>query len=98
MSIPSAESSVLSLTNAAKKSEVTLAADVSAADVPSTHTAEPPTGTKKGLRFWLILLAICTSTFLSALELVSHITALLLLAVLTELSDRAFQRIANHRT
>ncbi|KAG8703167.1 hypothetical protein FRC09_004312 [Ceratobasidium sp. 395] len=40
------------------------------------NTASPTEAPKKDLRFWLIFLALCVSTFLSALELTSVSTAL----------------------
>ena len=36
---------------------------------------DAPTKTRKGLRFWLVFLAICVSLFLSALEFVGGLVA-----------------------
>lgn len=72
MSLPTtAASSVNSLPEVAEKSLATLVSEETkgSLDVPQTTSA---TTTKRGIRFWLIFLAICVSLFLSALELVSR--------------------------
>ncbi|CAE6468598.1 unnamed protein product [Rhizoctonia solani] len=66
---PKVESSALPVTTPNEKSP---AQSVDAGD----QTTIAPTSQKKDARFWLIFVAICASTFLSALELTSVSTAL----------------------
>ncbi|KIP05973.1 hypothetical protein PHLGIDRAFT_73402 [Phlebiopsis gigantea 11061_1 CR5-6] len=76
MSLPTtAASSVHSLPEVAEKSLAILVSEETkgSLDVPQTTSA---TTTKRGIRFWLIFLAICVSLFLSALELTAVSTAL----------------------
>ena len=43
------------------------------ADVPTPAPAPTPTA-KRGWRFWVIFLALCLSLFLTALDLVRHLS------------------------
>ncbi|GJE88947.1 hypothetical protein PsYK624_050350 [Phanerochaete sordida] len=49
---------------------------VAVTPVAQAHTAPPSGMRSKGVRFWLIFLAICVSLFLSALEFTAVSTAL----------------------
>lgn len=48
--------------------------------------ANPPLKTKKDLRFWLIVVSICVSVFVSALEYVCFILFYLLRAMYREIT------------
>ncbi|KAG9121240.1 hypothetical protein FRC07_002889 [Ceratobasidium sp. 392] len=67
--------STLSTPPAPQKTESTAKSDDQVTVVEGASPA-PEAPAKKGLRFWLIFLALCVSTFLSALELTSVSTAL----------------------
>lgn len=73
MSLPTASSSLTSVNDFKQStfpSSRTLT-DVSPLSRQSTLAATSATPPKKGLHFWLVMVAICVSLFLSALEYVS---------------------------
>lgn len=78
MSLPTASSSVTSVDDFKQStfpSSRTLT-DVSPLSRQSTLAAKPAAPPKKGLHFWLVMVAICVSLFLSALEYTAVSTAL----------------------